>query len=132
MLIRNLSVVVTLAAVLAVLSAPVHAQMSRKSINRMSAKLAPCLSADIRLDEVAEYRRPKRFTVADKLNGLNARCRRDRLVGKHNQEIKFFRLQCFGVPPPNYDELQAEQRRMLSDLRSKYIVIVIACDPRLP
>ena len=107
-------------------------QMSRKSINKMSAKLAPCLPADIKLDVVAEYERPKEITIAEKLNKLNARCRRGRLVARNNQEIRFFKMMCFGIPPPNYEELQEEQRRKLNDLRSRYIVVVIGCDPRLP
>lgn len=107
-------------------------QRRRQPIDKQSAKLAPCLHPDVRLGEVASYRRPGNVTVAEKLKKLNARCRKGRMTGPGNKEIRFFRMECWGYPPPDYQEIQAEQKRKLEELKAKYTVIVIGCDPRIP
>jgi hypothetical protein len=71
-------------------------------------------------------------TVGQKLKELNARCVKGRIMGSNNKEIRFFRIACWGIPPPDYQEMQAEQKRKLAALKAKYTVIVIGCDPRIP
>jgi hypothetical protein len=93
----------------------------------------PCLPDEVKADDVAVYRKPlPDITVADKLKQLGAICVKRRLMTKRRKEIKFFRPQCWGVPPPNYQELQAEQSRLLKALQKRYVVVVIECDPRIP
>lgn len=112
--------------------AEAQGQRSRQPVDKQTAKLALCLPPDVRLGEVASYRGPGKVTVAEKLKELNARCRRGRMTGPGNKEIRFFRMVCWGYPPPDYQEIQAEQRRGLAQLKAKYTVIVISCDPRIP
>ncbi|MEK6283138.1 MAG: hypothetical protein AABN95_22500 [Acidobacteriota bacterium] len=109
-----------------------RAQRSYKPVSKESSKLASCLPSNIRIGEVAVYRRPGNVTVGEKLKALKARCRKGRIVGSNNREIRFFRLECWGFPAPDYLEIQAEQKRKLDELKAKYTVIVIGCDPRLP
>jgi len=108
------------------------AQGQSKSVRKQLAKLAPCLPADTSLDQIATYSPKRNVTVGEKLIELNARCVRGRVVGSNNKEIRFFHNACWGIPPPDYLEIQAEQKRKLAQLKKKYTVIVISCDPRIP
>ena len=108
------------------------AQGQSKSVRKQLAKLAVCLPADTSLDQIATYSPKRNVTVGEKLIELNARCVRGRVVGANNKEIRFFRNACWGIPPPDYLEIQAEQKRKLAQLKKKYTVIVISCDPRIP
>jgi hypothetical protein len=105
-----------------------------------SPSVARCVSKDVRQDEIAEYgiNGARNVTVGEKLKELKASCdgtgilRGRRGVPKGRTEIRFFRKTCNAYPVPNYLELQAEERRNLETLKSKYTVIVIGCDPRIP
>lgn len=108
------------------------AHAHQKALRQYSTKISVCMPADVRTDEVAVYDGRKNITVAERLKSMNARCNRNRLVGRNQKEIRFFRRACYGYPPPNYLELQAEQSRKLEELKAKYIVVVIGCDPRIP
>lgn len=107
-------------------------QRYRKPVNKQSVKLGPCLPPNISVDQIATYSRKKNVTVGEKLKELNARCLRGRIVGSDNKEIRLFRVACWGIPPPDYLETQAAQKRKLEELKLKYTVIVISCDPRIP
>jgi hypothetical protein len=108
-----------------------HAQ--KKQTNAQPKAFA-CLPSDVQADEVVEYgvNGKRNITVSEKLRQLRATCRRGRLLGRDGKQIRFFRFQCWGNPPPDYLEIQAEQSRQLKKLKLRYTVITINCDPRIP
>jgi len=72
----------------------------------------------------------KAVTVAETLKYMNARCRRGRLVDRLGKPIHFFRLTgCWGNPPENYQAILDEQSRKLAQLRKRYTVIEMTCNP---
>ncbi len=72
----------------------------------------------------------RQITVATKLKQLRARCRRGKLVAANGREIRFYQLQgCWGNPPENYQEILAQQAKELEDLRKRYHVIEMTCNP---
>ena len=72
----------------------------------------------------------KPITVATKLKQLRARCRRGKLVDAKGTEIRFYHLQgCWGNPPENSEEILAEQAKELENLRKRYRVIEMTCNP---
>jgi hypothetical protein len=99
-----------------------------------SNRFRSCLPAGIAASDVVEYRSncKKNVTVASKLTKLNAQCKGTQLFDRNKKEIRFFKKTCWGHPPPNYQELKTEERRNLELLQSRYVVIVIECDPRIP
>lgn len=95
-----------------------------------------CLPADLNAADVIGTepavigQTVKRSTVASKLNQLNARCKGKRLVDSKGKEIQFYRLVgCWGNPPENYEEILNNQKKKLSQLRRRYRVIEISCNP---
>jgi hypothetical protein len=109
-----------------------HGTQRHKPVRKQLSKLAACLPSNVHLDQIAVYSRPRNVTVGEKLKKLKARCSKGRIVGSDSKEIRFFRVACWGFPPPDYEERQAEQKRELEELKAKYTVIVIGCDPRIP
>jgi hypothetical protein len=97
-------------------------------------RFAKCLPPEISPREIAVYGGPgkKNVTVEEVLTKLKARCSKDRLLDSKKKEIRFFKRTCWGFPPPNYLELQAEESRQLAQLKASYTVVVIECDPRIP
>lgn len=93
----------------------------------------PCLSADTNLNEKvsAAVGGLKPTTLGKRLAELGARCSRKRLVDRRGREIRIFRHSCWGNPPANYQEMLGEERRTLTTLKRKYIVIEIGCDPSI-
>jgi len=93
----------------------------------------PCLDTSIELADIVSFARDsnsKNVTVADRLVQLRAKCRRGRLLDRQNREIRFFKNECWGNPPANYQEILREKRREVVKLKRKYTVIEIACDLR--
>ena len=93
-----------------------------------------CLPDDITLQDVVTYSiiKPERNeTVRDKLSKLKAKCENGKLVDEHRKEIRFFRLECWGNPPADYQERQQQQQDKLKELEKKYTVIVMGCDPHM-
>jgi hypothetical protein len=97
-----------------------------------------CLPSDIKLDTVVSVSRKaaslrgevERETVKQRLDKLGAKCRSGKLVDGKNREIRFYQLQgCWGNPPFDYLEILDNQRRELDDLKKKYTVIEITCNP---
>jgi hypothetical protein len=69
-------------------------------------------------------------TVRQQLSKLKARCRRGKLVDRRGKEIRFYRLAgCWGNPPADYLEILEGQRRELEELKKKYTVIELTCQP---
>jgi hypothetical protein len=95
-----------------------------------------CLPAEIDAAEVISLepssagRVAKKITVTTKLNQLGARCRARRLVDAKGKQIHFYRLiGCWGNPPENYQEILDNQRQELEQLRRRYRVVEITCNP---
>ena len=105
-------------------------QKRRPSLGRF----AKCFPPEISPRQVAVYGGPgkRNVTVEGVLTKLKARCSKDRLLDSRKKEIRFFKKTCWGYPPPNYLELQAEESRQLTLLKASYTVVVIECDPRIP
>jgi len=95
-------------------------------------KYDDCLPKDVRLDQVVSYaRKPEEnVTVAKKLMELKASCQKHRLVDSKNREIRFFRVHCWGNPPPNYLEIKEKEKAEFEELEKHYTVITIGCNPR--
>ena len=92
-----------------------------------------CLPDDVTLKTVATYslKAERDVTVKDKLIELKATCENGKLVDDHHKEIRFFRLQCWGNPPADYQERQQQQQEELKKLEKKYTVVVMGCNPRI-
>ncbi|GAC1446728.1 MAG: hypothetical protein NVSMB56_08170 [Pyrinomonadaceae bacterium] len=69
-------------------------------------------------------------TVEKKLAMLRVRCRKGKLVDGRRREIRFFKIECQGNPPADYQEIQKARNEELAKLKKHYTVIVIRCDPR--
>lgn len=90
-----------------------------------------CLPTNVRLDEAISYGRggKESVTVGKKLLEMKARCRNGKLVDARNKEIRFFRISCWGNPPPDYREISRREHEQLTKLKKRYTVIVMTCDP---
>lgn len=95
-----------------------------------------CLPADVDAVEVISVEpsskgsAAKKVTVTTKLNQIGARCRARRLVDAKGKQIHFYRLiGCWGNPPENYQEILDNQQKELAQLRRRYRVIEITCNP---
>jgi hypothetical protein len=92
-----------------------------------------CLPKDVTLDEAVSYglKSTQKVTVEKKLMELKARCRNGKLVDTRGREIRFFRVSCWGNPPPDYLEIQQRENKQLADLKRRYTVIVFSCNPMI-
>jgi hypothetical protein len=95
-----------------------------------------CLPADVDAAEVISLepattgRAAKKITVTTRLNQMGARCRANRLVDAKGKQIHFYRLTgCWGNPPLDYQEILDNQQKELAQLRRRYRVIEITCNP---
>src|SRR6266550_234805 len=98
-----------------------------------------CLPADIKATDVVSVQgiKPgphradvKTITVAQKLKELRARCRKRKLVDAGGREIRFYKLiGCWGNPPDDYQEQLERQAKELANLRKRYRVIEMTCNP---
>jgi hypothetical protein len=105
-----------------------------KPIGKQKLVQFSCLPDDIKLDDVVSYgmNGKKNVTVADKLKAIKAYCRKGKLIGRDKREIRFFRMECWGNPPPDYQERVSEQNEKLEKLKKRYTVIVLGCNPFTP
>lgn len=72
----------------------------------------------------------KKVYVKDKLQLLNARCSKKKLLDGEKREIKFYQLSgCWGYMPPNAKEIYTKQSEDLAELRKKYTLITLTCNP---
>lgn len=70
-------------------------------------------------------------SVEKKLTELKAKYKKGKLVDGKNREIKFYDPMCRGVSQ-EFEEEQKNQKNKateLADLKKKYTVIILACDP---
>lgn len=85
-----------------------------------------CLPKDVKIDELVSAK----LTVKKSLQNLKAKCTKGKLVDSKKREIKFYRLQgCWGNPPQDYLEILDNQQKELAELKKKYTVIEISCNP---
>jgi hypothetical protein len=95
-----------------------------------------CLPSDVKGDEItsAEQTAPgkavRRITVERRLKQLNARCRGGKLIAAKRREIRFYRLTgCWGNPPADYQKILQRQRDEVAELKKRYTLIEITCNP---
>jgi len=100
------------------------------------SKVERCLPPDIQITDVvsvepSEDGKPgKSVTVKKRLLQLKARCRGQKLVDARGREIRFYHLTgCWGNPPADYQEILENQRREIEDLKKRYTVIEMTCNP---
>ncbi len=93
----------------------------------------PCLPKDVRPDEVLSYgpKGTQSVTVEKKLIEMKARCRGGKLLDAKRREIRFFRISCWGNPPPDYLEIRQREGKELANLRKRYTVLVFGCNPMI-
>lgn len=93
----------------------------------------PCLLKDVRPDEVLSYgpKGTQSVTVEKKLIEMKARCRGGKLLDAKRREIRFFRISCWGNPPPDYLEIRQREGKELANLRKRYTVLVFGCNPMI-
>jgi len=96
-----------------------------------------CLPKEIQPTYVVSYQddNPSKkgkhpVTVAEKLASLKAHCKKGKLIDGTGKEIRFFHLTgCWGNPPEDYQEILDEQSRKLAQLKKRYTVIELTCNP---
>jgi hypothetical protein len=72
----------------------------------------------------------KKTTVEQRLIELDAHCDNGKLVDAAGKEIYFYRLKgCWGNPPADYQEILEQQNEHLEQLRKRYTVIEMTCNP---
>jgi hypothetical protein len=70
------------------------------------------------------------LTVGQKLDELKAHCKGGKLVDGSGREIYIFHLEgCWGNPPENYQEIMDEQAKKIAQLKKRYTVIEMTCNP---
>ncbi len=102
-----------------------------------SAQKYSCLPADVQESTVVNTSNSGRgahtvtpITVKQTLNKLKARCSHGKLLDRKGKQIRFYNLQgCWGNPPPDYLEIIEKQRTDLDNLKKKYTVVEITCNP---
>ena len=95
------------------------------------AQKYPCLPVDVNEDTVVGVAtNAKPITVGQTLRKLKARCSRGRLVDGRGKAIYFYKLQgCWGNPPADYLEILNNQRKEIRELKKKYTVVEMTCNP---
>jgi hypothetical protein len=98
-----------------------------------------CLESGIKEDDVTGFRtvisrtsesRTVKVTVKQALKKMGARCLRGKLVDGKGKQIRFYFLQgCWGNPPADYLETLDRQRKEIGELRKRYTVIEMTCNP---
>jgi hypothetical protein len=102
-----------------------------------------CLPPDIQTEtivsttsvESAAGNRIEKETVKQRLDKMKAGCRAGKLYDGKGREVRFYRLQgCWGNPPQDYREILDNQQKELQELKKKYAVVEITCNPsgRMP
>ncbi len=98
-----------------------------------------CLPNDIKATDVvstqvvraaAGGREIRKTTVARKLTEIKARCSNGKLIDSSRTEIRFFKLTgCWGTRSDDDREVLDRQARELADLKKRYRVIEMTCNP---
>lgn len=98
--------------------------------------LQQCLPEDTKLTDVvsASVVKPdansEKISVEQTLIAMRAKCKEGKLVDAAGREIRFYRLVgCWGNPPADYQEILARQQEEIEELKKKYTVIEMTCNP---
>ncbi len=136
-----LLILILIAASAQALSAQSKSGMNQKATEQADNQPAgyDCLPPDVKLDTVvstAEVETPEggsrieRETVKQRLDKMKAGCRAGKLMDAEGREIRFYRLQgCWGNPPPDYLQILENQEKELRELKKKYTVVELTCNP---
>ena len=99
----------------------------------------PCIPADVKITDIVEISRVTStkgvetatpVTVKQTLKKLKARCSHGKLLDRKGKQIRFYAMQgCWGNPPADYLEILEQQRKEIADLKKKYTVIEMTCNP---
>lgn len=121
------------------LSAQSKSKMKRKPTKQANNQTKyGCLPPDIKLDtivsanqiETASGNKIERETVKQRLDKIKAGCRAGKLTDGKGREIRFYQLQgCWGNPPQGYQEILDNQQKELEELKKKYTIVEITCNP---
>jgi hypothetical protein len=85
-----------------------------------------CLPKDIKESALVS----KNKTVRQTLRAMKAKCTKGKLVDAKKREIRLYNLQgCWGNPPQDYLEIMENQQQELAEMKKKYTVIEISCNP---
>jgi hypothetical protein len=110
----------------------------KPEVTKQGASKYGCLPPDIKPDTIVETKPIKSMvgiryikeTVVQRLDKMKARCKAGKLVDPKGREIRFYQLQdCWGNPPADYLEIVERQQSELKELRKKFTVIEITCNP---
>ena len=114
-------------------------KMSRKAIKQTAAQSNyNCLPPEIKPDTIVSAKqitsaagnKIEKETVRQRLDKIKAGCKAGKLFDAKGREIRFYQLQgCWGNPPQDYQEILDNQQRELAELKKKYTVIEITCNP---
>lgn len=97
-----------------------------------------CLPPEMTLDTIVSTRQVasaagnkiEQETIRQRLDKIKAGCKAGKLRDGQGREIRFYRLQgCWGNPPQDYQEILDNQQRELEELKKKYTIIEITCNP---
>lgn len=123
----------------ATLSAQKKSKMNRKQSKQVNNKANyACLPPDVTLEtivstsivESAAGNKIEKESVKQRLDKINAGCRAGKLLDGKGREIRFYRLQdCWGNPPPDYLSIVENQQKELAELKKKYTVVELTCNP---
>jgi hypothetical protein len=85
---------------------------------------------DLGFDKGKMLRKVATIYVKETLEKLGGKCVSGKLVDKAGKEIKFYNLQgCWGNPPADYLEILETQTKEIADLKKKFTVIELTCNP---
>jgi hypothetical protein len=85
---------------------------------------------DLGFDKATMTRKVATIDVKETLSKLGGKCVSGKLVDKGGKEIKFYNLQgCWGNPPADYLEILETQTKEIADLKKKFTVVELTCNP---
>jgi len=111
------------------------------AVKKVAADFSVCLpkgitsetvvsAENLGFDKVKQTFRVASVNVKETLNRLGGRCAAGDLTDAGEKGIKFYRLQgCWGNPPFDYQEILNNQAKELTDLRKRFIVVELTCNP---
>jgi hypothetical protein len=135
--------------IVVIFSTQMMSAQSRRKINRKTKKpmivqildVSKCLPKEISLetvvstkdmgfDKVTKTQKMVQVKVLETLLELGGKCVSEKLVDKTGREIKFYNLQgCWGNPPADYLEILETQTKELAELKKKFTVVELTCNP---
>jgi hypothetical protein len=116
-------------------------QKKSSAVKKAAADFSACLPEGItletivsaenfRFDKVKQTYRLDSVNVKEPLTRLGGSCAAGELTDAGGKKIKFYRLQgCWGNPPFDYQEILSNQAKELADLRKRFTVVELTCNP---